>query len=375
MIRASSSQFTDMNMSSIGTLQAALLLGCLAAQGCGGHTLDFGATQDGGAPGAPPPDARGDEGEIVLQHQYGASNLVTDGTRLYWSTSPAPGETAGSVRSCDPTDCAGTVVHYGAGGATWIGVNATRVFWRAQASLDKIYSCPTVGCGAEPDVLALSKDGEYVTVDDTYLYWTSYTSVLRCPVVDCEAGTETVADGAAPVTSKMGMPNALISAGDNLYFATGSVASLNVDIAFMPKSGGLIDWVAFTHQLAGSLAVEQERILWANPDVGGAILACPTSGCTGQPETIAAGQRNPTDVGADERNAYWIDAGDDSVPGDVLECTLTGCDAPKRLAAGQFGQAGGLAALSSYVYWASGGRLVGNPAGDYFDGDLRRAPK
>jgi hypothetical protein len=263
-------------------------------------------------------------------------SIVADATRVYWSTvnvspsgfTPPPDE---AVRSCAQADCANTVKTYSS--TPWTQVSSgTSPQPRLALDGDNLYwldrdrtlmTCPVVGCNPAPRVVAHLAASEFVA-DEHYVYSPNATEVVRCALPDCTT-SETVARVASAHT-------VTVHRGD-VYFAATDAGRGRIYRA--PKDGANPPTV-IAEQWAEteSIAVSSDHVYWSFDQGAGAILRCPLSGCTSDPETFVDDE-HPRNLLASASELFWAS----TVLPVVLwsdptfrACSLTGCDpAPTRL--------------------------------------------
>ena len=195
-----------------------------------------------------------------------------------------------------------------------LAVAATGAYWSTQTSLVR---CPATGCAGSPTVIDPANGGGLVAVDASDVYWisTAYTgsspaTLYRCPLAGCGGS---------------GTPVAAV-----------------VDATALTVAGGTLYWI----EIAGSYM-----------GAGGTLQSCPVSGCT-QPKTLAAGIPAPVGLATDGVNVYVTSAPDIGSPsgiGSVLRCPVTGCPGgPTEIATGQ-DIPGAIAVDDTSVYWVNQG--------------------
>jgi hypothetical protein len=79
---------------------------------------------------------------------------------------------------------------------------------------------------------------------------------------------------------------------------------------------------------------------------GGLILACPLSGCAGQPKQLASGLSEPVAVAVDAARVYWADLADQT----LRSCPLTGCVGAPDILGSMLGYVGSLAIDATNAY-------------------------
>lgn len=155
----------------------------------------------------------------------------------------------------------------------------------------------------------------YLTVDDTYAYWTSYLS-----------GTEDSIDGDGTVrrTKKLGggkvevvatSPSsfALLVVGDFLYFTV--IGNGGRGAFRVPKAGGAAAPTAFVGGEAVELAVLGDALfVTVDASTGGAVIAVPAAGGMQRSVVSLPPGKAPEGITADDKDIYWVNH---TTPGDV----------------------------------------------------------
>jgi hypothetical protein len=351
----------------------------LLAIGCSGETLDVGDSASAAPEYAGPVSPGVDGGtEIVgptpvANHQYGALAVAVDDSRVYWTTdlaSAALGET-GVVRSCAKADCAATVVTY----ATWqgagrIAVNHDRVFWNAPGG---VVACPLEGCAGTPAAITVIQPAELLA-DDRAVYLVSAVdaTLLSCPVDGCP--------GDPTVLALVDDPEAKIAADEKyLYWSEAGSADSGTIKAIPKDASAPVRTIVSGLHLPRAVAVDADRVYWAEYYSPGIIRSCPIAGCVAEPTTLAIGQSYPGGLTVDQAHAYWFTTAapyGGQGPGQIEQCPLDGCGSNPTVLAADQPSPTGLAIDPSFVFWTNTGQAVhaAPPVGLYYDGSVNRVP-
>jgi hypothetical protein len=303
--------------------------------------------------------------------------VAVDDSRVYWSTdveSPTLDDAA-VVRSCAKADCAATVITYATKqwGTRPIAVRSGRIYWPISASdgrTQSIVACPVGGCLGPPAVIAAGITVGELLVDDRAVYWASFpdSAVLSCPIDGCQ--------GAPTVVALVDDPVPQITADqNNLYWSEGLTTGSGV-IKTVPKDGSTpVRTIATDLHMPGAVAVDADRVYWAERYSPGTIGSCPIAGCGGEPTTLATGQPYPQALAIDRAHAYWLTtAGPYSGAGRILECPLSGCGSSPTVLAADQPTPTDLAIDASFVFWTNEGEQKQTPRAVYSDGSVNLVP-
>jgi hypothetical protein len=118
--------------------------------------------------------------------------------------------------------------------------------------------------------------------------------------------------------------------------------------------------LATTTGARGAIAVDDVNVYLPTPAPTSGVQACVKTGCNGKPTVVATDTGSVTSPGdsvaTDGTNVYWSNATD------VMQCPITGCSQPIRLATGM-NSAFSLVVDATSVYWVepstnSGGNVM-----------------
>jgi hypothetical protein len=336
---------------------------------------------------------------LIAAHQFGASALALDDTRVYWSTAewvfdrPELANEIKVVRSCAKADCAGTVVTYATQQeTTQVTVSATHVFWgagpdRYQTSNDfNIYACPISGCVGPPRVVAKSFHATGFAIDETSVYWIGDdATVLKCPVEGCQGAPTLVGLlNYGPPSAALFPP--LVVDATHVYLITGKESPpVSGTIVAIPKDGSApARTIAEGRPFPAWLTVDATNIYWTERHMAGSVRSCPLAGCTGEPTLLASDQPYPGSLAVDAERVYWINfrsavyppnAG--STSGELLACPLSGCGSNPTVLAANQPEPRTIAIDGTHVYWTTFGEVIDNLLPDEirYDGMVQRIRK
>ena len=397
---------------SAGTLWVMTLMLALAPA-CGGPVLDMGQDKPPCPVQRPcyaPLDTLGSEPAngaptIVAAHQYAATALAIDATRIYWTTQvdgtqsnpQAPSETA-VVRSCAKGDCAGTLVTYATQqhGATKIAVNDRDVFWTRNTDempvTSAIVACAIAGCTGDPRVVVTGTTTQSLTVDGDNVYWLSTDALLRCPVSGCEGAPVVVAQLGTPTAFSFFTNNVVVD-GASIFLAM-SNGDLTARIVELDKDGAQpMRVIAEGLQPPQSLAVDAANVYWSEA-VSASINSCSRTGCTGSSGALVKRSGyaallavQPDGVQWFSSPAHWFSSMQPAGTVELLACPSTGCASSPAVLATDTDGPTAIAADASHVYWTTHGQRkyaemvrqnpqpsgpVTSSRGPYADGAVKR---
>ena len=261
--------------------------------------------------------------------------MAVDGTTVYWAN--GGGGAAHEIRSCPRGGCG--------------GAGATRIATLASDAFGHIF-------GSDPLPLRLVLRGDRI-------YWSeSNSGAIRSAQLD----------GGAPRTlleSSNFAPVAIAVDDTSVYF-TDDTNQHPTRIQSVPLDGGgasglNVKIISSTPARPFGIALtETGGLFWTIQRIGGVgdglVQAADRAGFPdgGSPAgAFAATQIEPGDIIVDEKNVYWIDAGDDNAAtGIIVYCKLTGCPTTGPIVlAQQQRHPGHLAQDASALYWSNTGLL------------------
>lgn len=227
--------------------------------------------------------------------------ITTDFTNVYWANEGfvSSGSFAGGIATCGLAGCPSgkaTVLAPTESGPYDVVVDTSAVYWTDEFG-ELVRSCSVGGCGGAPKTLATDVtllSGIAIDATSVFFAETKLGNIIKCPLAGCASLTP---------------------------FASGQMNPTKLDIA-----GATLYWAA-----------------------NGAIMGCPTSGCSGAPAVFAKNQTNSYAIAHDATNLYWTLL--DNV-GEILSCPLAGCTTPTVLADMQ-AQPQSVAVDDVSVYWAN----------------------
>src|SRR5215472_70115 len=119
-------------------------------------------------------------------------SLVVAGGKLFFvDSAPPDGGFLQAVRSCTPSDCAGTLQTLAVESTATLFLvgDATAVYWFVLGTNDEIQTCPLSGCGGGPTVLGTTS-GSFlngVALDANAIYWLACAAAVptSCMIMTC----------------------------------------------------------------------------------------------------------------------------------------------------------------------------------------------
>jgi hypothetical protein len=320
------------------------------------------------------PDAIAPGVSVVVEDQESAEKIAVDGARVYWAETTCFGCYSSAavhpiVRSCLKRDCRSTITTYQPAtfnpyiglpyGARLVLVAVgDNVYWSQQSDIagsQSIRTCPSTGCVGAPRVIASSVDFNSMAVDESHVYWTSRqdSAVFRLPL----SGTGLPEAIALNETN----PDQVMVSGKHVYWIE-RAKEANSTIKRVSKQGGEpAVALAKAQNQAIALSVDSDFVYWATSYSLGGIFRCPLSGCTTEPQVIAANQQWIGALAVDEKSIFWIGRFDNLQTGEpraaVMRCPIDGCDsAMETLAVQIFSEHGmSMATDRTDLYWVAQG--------------------
>ncbi|MBI5533348.1 MAG: hypothetical protein HY898_11565 [Deltaproteobacteria bacterium] len=316
-----------------------------SAMGCIPASLTLDTPGDASDPDAP---CSGKCPKALATNQDAPLDVVTDGTRVYWTTAvsvmscavggcekqPTTLATAqampmgiavsgqylywtstigGQVMACDVEACnlsPSTLVEQ-QGAPRGIGAGASALFW-ANSSTGQVMACAN-GLSCTPKGVAVTQNKPWATatVGTVALWINQGTSAAQSDgeVINCDYATDSTCIPKV-VASGQPMPVAIAVDASRVYWAnqgagtdTGQVLSHAIAPDATPPTV-----LADNQASPASLALDSTRVYWTNSK-SGEVMACELAGCNKQPTVIASGQTKPWGVAVDEHSVYWTDLG------------------------------------------------------------------
>ena len=354
------------------------IVGAGGAAGAGGVLATGGATGTGGV-------AECAAGRSLLTLASGRQDvwpgIAVDSANVYWTEHPSwiprlPGEGNGQVmkaplRGGAPTTLAsdqdfpsniladGTSVYWttwsmGSGGELFMMGNASIM----RASPDGSKTSAVLSVELYPERLPVY--GE-IAVDASSVYW-AYEGKVDDDYVDGAVLAVSLADGSATtLASGQQRPYRVAADASSVYFVNrGPTSNDRRDISLnkVPLHGGPVTALDVGSASHVDIALDATNIYWCSQS-DGTVMKLPLG--AGAPVTIASGQSYPTWIAVDATSVYWSNSGDAT----LMKVALDG-RTPETLCTGL--SIDGLAIDATSIYWVSGG----TSAGDYKDGTVMR---
>jgi hypothetical protein len=311
------------------------------------------------ATSAPPPDAGAPF--LIVQNEEVLAFTASAG-RVFWLSvdemipsvpPPIPEAADFHLRSCETTNCAGTlwstsIFHVHDGGATrtpgWIFANDTRVFWPNVDEGRGISFCAREephNCGS----LGVNGSSAFAADDDRAYFG----GALTCDIVDCSDTAIRQDSGITP-----GLLPLIVLDGDYLYEASNPMNAAGNILRRRKDGTGTIQFIVKDQPGLSALAVRNGQVYWSEASVLGRVYRCPTEGCDGDPAVVIAELNLPSALAVDDENVYIKIKGGGAVgrsSGQIVRCSLAGCAAPTVIVAA--GAGGALFVDSDFVYYGT----------------------
>ena len=126
----------------------------------------------------------------------------------------------------------------------------------------------------------------------------------------------TAGNGLVDLVTPLDNPEGLATDGQNVFVAVNSGSA----IAKCPLLGcsGPPTFAFATY--AHGVATDGSNVYWTNGLAkGGSVQWCPTSGCNGDPRTLAPDQSNAADIVVDDEAVYWTNSVPKGSGGSVMK--------------------------------------------------------
>lgn len=219
------------------------------------------------------------------------------------------------------------------------------------------YSCPIVGCDHYSRGVAQTPDDvtQLAVGGSPRKLFFRYTlgSARTCPFGTCNNGNQT----------NISLPsdqNAVSIAADltNLYFDDPFKSTVNsCPIGTANCAGKSVSLFS-----PGSQFLASNGTILVAVSGGQSVFACATTGCTGQPTTLASNQPNITALVVDAQNAYFALGGSPGqANGEIRSCALPDCKGGVKSLATGLAAPNSLALSNNVLFWSNGGITGGQP--------------
>jgi hypothetical protein len=276
---------------------------------------------------------------VVVSSEFTAPGLLAlDATNVYFTG-------GGAVKLAPIAGGTTTTLVTGENSSMGITVDATYVYWTSQGG-GTVKKVPIAGGTAT--TIATSQAQPYaIAVDATNVYWTTIGSgagngtLMKCALSGCTTPTQ--------LGAGLQYAYGLAIDATHVYWTTlnggGEVRRVGIDGTGEVSLGNTFVY-PYAVSLSGSslvvLEYGQAGMVWTEP-LGG-----------GTPTQIAGGQAFPQMMTSDSVAAYWTSWNPQSGGGkSVLKCPLAGCNhQPQALAYG-IQPTGSVLTDSTWVYWLS----------------------
>jgi hypothetical protein len=288
----------------------------------------------------------------------GAYHVAVNQDAIYWTAQGADG--GGSLMSIAKDGGALTVVAPGLDHPDFITLDDTAVYWSENVAVVGAVKMQPFG-STEASVLANQQHGpQNIAVDKNWVYWVTwgrysdagspfFGTVMRA---DRDGGMEVLTGG-------QNRPYGIALDSFHVYWTnhgtgvddTGSLCW--IDLA---ASALVVCRPELGHKMGSSgLVVDQGELFWCNRGIpyrsNGEILRVTMSdGGSVSVSFIAKNQKFPIEVAVDGRNVYWTN-NDDGTVGRASRVGSSGSDV--LILAKDQGLLRGIAVDDTYVYWAS----------------------
>jgi hypothetical protein len=142
----------------------------------------------------------------------------------------------------------------------------------------------------------------HLLATDEDLYWDDGTNIMRCASKGCAKPSSRNLQMIArsPIGDSSDLTSVSI-AGEFVYVSgRGGVARLERKLESDP------DWIYSSGAPIEGIGAHGDWVYFGISTLTGEVRRCPVTGCLGDPELVASGQRWPSWLAVDERTLYWF---------------------------------------------------------------------
>ncbi len=283
---------------------------------------------------------------VIAPSQANLTDIITDGTYVYWSGSDAAltnfyiarrrvdlsdavktiatAETRaeglalssahvywlgnGHVRMCDAPNCNGGATDFEPTVKNCFHLlsTPTSLFWSCQTDYGKnngsLWSAATTAStpvNLEPS----SKNPRGLASDTDAVYWVNAAGFNAQGTLDSDGAVWRLKLSNGTTTKLVsGLPQEMTQiavGGGRLYFEESGAQA----IYSVPLPNGAVNANKIADFKGGGIVADDKALYWAD-SVGGSVLTCPHTGCA-SPEVIAPGQVSPQALAQDALSIYW----------------------------------------------------------------------
>jgi hypothetical protein len=336
------------------SLAVAILAACSPSSGGATSHGDGGAGDDGGSSSGGSSGGSGDGGSsggVVTTFAAGQTNpggIVANGSYVVWTTcNKALGNLNGPGSIMAVPTAGGTPVALATNtdNGARLAIDATTVYWFGPDD-GTIMEAPLAGGAAMSIAKNLTNTPFDLTIDATFVYWTTGATIHSVPVGG--GANKTLVSGQT-LTANDQTPSLAVN-------ASGIYSTTATSILKFPLAGGAATTLA-SGQMPLAITADATTVYWTD-FVNGvpSVLKVAASGGTTATLATLATPAVPAYVTVDASNVYWIEA-----LGSVKKVPLGG-GTPVTLA-GAPNTPGGIAVDATSVYWTdiSGGKVLKTP--------------